>query len=112
MHRFTSLSSLQNLTTGPIWLVMGTREQCGGNEECNHPPTELNLTTGPIWLVVVAGGVGGWAREAGRGRSAPKSAPVPSTELPYKLNNWEAGEGCTRCGGLKNLWSGGWVDLG
>ena len=82
-HRFPSLSFLKNLTTGPV----------------------------------AGGGVGRWAREAGggwggAGRSAPKGAPVASTELPYKLNNWEASEGCTRCGGLKNLWSGGWVDLG
>ena len=49
--------------------------------------------------------MGGWAREAGGGGG--EGAVLP--KLPYKPNNWEAGEGCTRCGGLKNLWWGGWV---
>ena len=49
------------------------------------------------------------ARGGGRGAEM-WGGPVPSTELTYKLNNWEAGKGCTRCGGLKKIvvgWVGG-----
>ena len=69
MHRFPPLSSLKNLTTGPIWLVTGVvagggeemwgggapREQCGSNFP---PKNQLAGDGGEAW---------GWAREAGGG---------------------------------------------
>ena len=46
-----------------------------------------NLTIGLIWLVTRRGGVGGWAREAGKGESsvgATRRALVPPFGAPLK----------------------------
>ena len=85
----TFWASLKNLTIDLIWLVTrgggvggvwareagkggemggGTREQCVSNKAFTGSTFCFqNLTIGLIWLVTRGGGVGGVAREAGKG---------------------------------------------